>query len=147
MLIALAEITFLDPADSAFHSDTSNTNIDLPKLATLDFIPKSPGNFSHILERPLIFKSRRMPVAPAVAAQPKKPQSPLRLKLEGIAISSDRRIALFRNTADNQLLQLVEGMSHDGWTLEELNSNGGKFIRGKTVTEILLETGVSRRRR
>ena len=88
-----------------------------------------------------------MPAAPAVAAQPKKPQTPLRLKLEGIAISSDKRIALLRNTADNQLLQLVEGMSHDGWTLEELNSTSGKFIRGSTVTEILLETSVNGRRR
>jgi hypothetical protein len=147
ILISLAEITFLDPADSATYSDTSNTNIDPPKITNLEFIPISPGNFTHILQRPLLFEARRMPAAPAVAAQPKKPQTPLRLKLEGIAISSDRRIALLRNTADNQLLQLVEGMSHDGWTLEELNSTSGKFIRGSAVTEIMLETSVNGRRR
>ena len=76
MLIALAEITFLDPADFAIYSDDSNTNIDLPKIANLKFIPKSPGNFTHILERPLLFEGRRMPAAPVVAAQPKKPADP-----------------------------------------------------------------------
>jgi hypothetical protein len=84
-----------------------------------------------------------MPPEPVAAAKPVKKKAPLRLKLEGIAISSDKRIALLRSTSDKQALQLVEGMSYQGWTLQELNSSGAKFLRGEDVTEILLETGLS----
>ena len=147
LMIALAEITILDPADSATYSVTANTNAELLKPVKIGYIPESSGNFTHILERPLLFEGRRMPAAPVVAAQPIKPQAPLSLKLEGIAISSDRRIALLRNTSDNQLLQLVEGMSHDGWTLQELNSASGRFTRGNDTAEVLLEPGVNSRRR
>jgi hypothetical protein len=140
-LILLAEITLLDTTD--FDPDTSRDNIELPVGNSGRFIPKTLAYFTDILERPLLFEGRRMPPEPVAAAKPVKQKAPLRLKLEGIAISSDRRIALLRNTSDNQALQLIEGMSYKGWTLQELNTSGAKFLRGEDVTEIILETGLN----
>lgn len=142
-LILLTEITFLDPTDVAVGPGSSNDTFAIPANANMRFIPESLGNFTEILERPLFYKSRRMPSEPTVAALPVKPKAPLGLKLEGVAIRSDRRIALLRNTSDNQLVQLAEGMSHDGWTLQELTTSGARFLRGEDVTEIKLETNVS----
>lgn len=146
-LIILTEITLLDTTD--FDPDTFNDDIELPADTKGRFIPKSLAYFTDILERPLLFEGRRMPPEPVAVAKPVKKKAPLRLKLEGIAISSDRRIALLRSTSDNKALQLVEGMSYKGWTLQELNSSGAKFLRGEDVTEIILETalGPSSRRR
>lgn len=142
-LIILAEITLLDPTDFAMASDNSSDNIRLPTNVNTRFIPNSLDSFTEILERPLLFEGRRMPPKPKIAALPKKPKAPLHLKLEGVAIGSNKRIALLRNTSDNQFLQLVEGMSYNGWTLQELNTSGAKFLRGDDVSEINLEIDVS----
>jgi hypothetical protein len=149
MLILLTEISFLDPTDFADVPDAPNDNSAISANANMRFIPESLGNFTEILDRPLLFESRRMPSEPKVAAAPAKPKAPLGLKLEGVAIRSDRRIALLRNTRDNQLLQLGEGMSYGGWTLQMLHISGAKFVRGEDVTEVNLETstGTHGRRR
>ena len=140
-LIILTEIALLDTTD--FEPHTFNDDIELPADTKGRFISKSLAYFTDILERPLLFEGRRMPPEPVAAVKPVKPKAPLRLKLEGVAISSDRRIALLRSPSDNKALQLVEGMSYKGWTLQELNTSGAKFLRGEDVTEILLETGLS----
>ena len=142
-LIVLAEINFLDTTASVLDADASGESLELSAEKNGAFIPKSLAYFTDILERPLLFEARRMPAKPVAAAVPVKPKAPLHLKLEGVAISSDRRIALLRNPSDKKALQLVEGMSYQGWTLQELNSSGAKFLRGEDVTEILLETGLS----
>lgn len=146
-LIVVAGITLLDPEGIVIAGDTTDDNIELPVDANVRFIAKSLDNFTAILERPLLYEDRRMPLLPEAATLPMKPKEPLRLKLEGVAISSDQRIALLRNTSDNQLLQLAEGMSYNGWTLETLNSTRVTFLRGEDITEIAMEKAISRQAR
>ena len=64
---------------------------------------------------------------------------PLRLKLEGIAIAGGARVAVLRNLSGNGLMQLTEGDSHDGWTLDTLSSNSATFSRGAQTSELLLD--------
>ena len=139
-LIVLAEATLHDPGAVSVDTTGGDTSLVLPESPEAMFTPGPLSNFAQILERPLLFADRRMPPAPEVAAVKAKPRTPLRLKLEGVAISSDSRVALLRNTANNQLLQLAEGMSHDGWALEEISAAAARFRRGEDVSELLLET-------
>ena len=139
-LIILAEATLLDPGAMSVDTTGGDTSLVLPENPDALFAPRPLGEFAQVLERPLLFVDRRMPPAPEVVAVQAKPRSPLRLKLEGVAISSESRVALLRNTANNQLLQLAEGMSHDGWALEEISAASARFRRDEETSELLLET-------
>ena len=98
-------------------------------------------------ERPLFFTDRRMPQPEVKTAAPPPPK-PLRLKLEGIALAGGARVAVLRNLNGNGLLQLAEGESHDGWTLDSLSSTNATFSRnGAQSTELLLDPAGSGRRR
>jgi hypothetical protein len=138
-LIILAEAALLDPGAMSVNATGGDTSLVLPESPDAMFTPGPLSDFSQILERPLLFADRRMP-PPEVAAVQAKARTPLRLKLEGVAISSESRVALLRNTANNQLLQLAEGMSHDGWALEEISAVAASFRRGEEVSELLLDT-------
>ena len=146
-MIILAEVTLPEPANIAIDPEAANAGMALPANTDTKFAPRPLGDYAEILERPLLFEGRRMPPEPEQAAEPEIQRSPLSLKLEGVAISPDSRVALLRNTADNQLLQLSEGMSHDGWTLEKLNTSAATFRRGEELAELVLETETSPRRR
>jgi len=57
------------------------------------------------------------------------------------------RIALLRSQGDNVLVQMAEGMTHNGWTLESVLADRAIFKRGDDSTEIELETDTGLRRR
>jgi len=139
-LIVLAEASLHDPGATNVAAGGGDTSFVLPESPEALFAPRPLSDFTQVLERPLLFAGRRMPPAPEVAAVKAIPRSPLRLKLEGVAISSESRVALLRNTANNQLLQLAEGMSHDGWALEEIRAAAARFRRGDETSELLLDT-------
>jgi len=118
----------------------------LPEFGDVSLRPPTIANLADMLGRPLFFVDRRMPKPPETqAAAP--PPTPLRLQLEGVALTSGASIAVLRNLADNQLLQLAEGETHDGWTLESVSSNSASFSRGTQVTELPLNPGANGRRR
>lgn len=94
-------------------------------------------NYAEILARPIFFSSRELP-RQAVASAP-APEAPLRLKLEGIAIAADTRVAVLRDQGSNQLVQLSVGMSHNNWLLEDVTSATATFRRGDAVTSISLQ--------
>lgn len=102
--------------------------LNQPALADLD----------DMLERPLFYDARRMPEPPKVETPPPPPK-PLMLKLQGIALAGGSRVAVLRNTSNNLILQLVEGETHDGWTLDEITTTSARFSRGAQSTELLLE--------
>lgn len=145
-LTIIAQVALPGPANVASDTESADTSIELPESTGTMFTPRPFGDYSEVLERPLLFSDRKMPPEPEVQAAPVI-RSPLRLKLEGVAISADSRVALLRNTSDNQLLQLTEGTSHDGWTLEKLSTSGATFRRGEEVAEIVLEVTSNGRRR
>jgi hypothetical protein len=100
-----------------------------------------------MLERPLFYIDRRMPQPEVETAAP-PPPTPLRLKLEGIAIAGGARVAVLRNLNSNGLLQLAEGDSHEGWTLDSLSSTNATFSRnGGQSTELLLDPAGNGQRR
>jgi hypothetical protein len=104
-----------------------------------EFVAPDVSVFAEVLERPLFFQDRKLPPEPTPEPVATTPRLPLRLTLEGVAITSDSRVAVFRNTSNNQLLQLAEGMSHDGWLLESVSSAAVTFKRGAEVSELALD--------
>ena len=111
----------------------------LPEFGDTSVAAPPLGQFVDMLERPLFFVDRRMP-QPEVETAAAPPPMPLRLKLEGIAIAGGARVAVLRNLNGNGLVQLAEGDSHDGWTLDSLSSTVATFSRnGGQSTELLLD--------
>jgi len=110
--------------------------LNQPALADLD----------DMLERPLFYDNRRMPEPPKVETPPPPPK-PLMLKLQGIALAGGSRVAVFRNTGNNLLLQLAEGETHDGWVLDEVTSTMARFSRGAEITELPMDPDSGGRRR
>lgn len=146
-LTILVEINLPERAGITVDFPGETTDTEIPSTATAEWVPRPLADYGEILDRPLLFEGRKMPPEPEQATAAAIPRAPLRLELEGVAISSDNRAALLRNMADNQLLQLSEGMSHDGWTLETLNSSAATFRRGDELAELALETEPTQRRR
>lgn len=145
--IVLAQVSLQNPAEISGDIDDIKSSFEMPKNVQTNLAPAPFGNYSEILERPLLFVERKMPPAAIVSADPAKSRSALQLILEGIAISADSRVALLRNTSDNKLVQLSEGESHGGWMLEELTASRARFRRGDEITEIVLEVNSNPRRR
>lgn len=118
----------------------------LPEFGNTKLNPPTVSELVNMVERPLFYVDRRMPEPPIEAVQAAPPR-PLRLELEGVAIAGGSRVAVLRNIGGNGLLQLAEGESHDGWTLETVSSTTARFTRGDQVTELQLDPGARFRRR
>ncbi len=112
--------------------------VELPELASLRYVHPSLDSFAHILERPLLMESRRLPQE-TVEVEAPAPKVPLQLELEGIALVGDTRIAVLRDLASKELVQLGEGADHKGWTLDSVTAERAKFSRGTQIEELTLE--------
>ena len=110
------------------------------------FAARPLTEFSEILTRPLFYEDRRLPVAPAQLPEQERLE-PLRLTLEGVAIGGGARVAVLRDERDRVQIRLAEGMAHNGWILESVQSAGAEFRRGADVTTLELEVGEDARRR
>jgi len=118
----------------------------MPEFGDVSLSPPGMAELADMLDRPLFFVDRRMP-EPPVDQTPAPPPTPLRLQLEGVAMTSGASVAVLRNLADNQLVQLAEGDTHDGWTLDSVGSNSASFSRGAQVSELTLDPGTNGNRR
>jgi len=128
--VAEVEAADADPVTSPVSLDASPQ----PRYVHPDF-----SEFAEILARPIFFASRDLPAPPLPAAA--APRTPLRLKLEGVAIAASNRVAVLRDLGSNTMLQLSVGMSHDGWQLETLDSTTATFRRDgdRTILSLDLE--------
>jgi hypothetical protein len=142
--IIAAEWFLPDRANAVDKLSADSADVELPTLTSSTYVHPHLDEFAAILERPVFFKDRKLPPKPA--AEPTAAPTPIRLKLEGVAIVAEARIAVLRNLADNQLVQLSEGMSHNGWTLEAVAADSAVFRRGEQVSELSLELATSRGR-
>ncbi len=124
--------------------DVEPPSAEPPEFGVTPHTPPAYSGFADMRERPLFFVDRRMPVPPTVAPPP---PTPLRLTLEGVAMTAGSRVAVLRNTGNNQLLTLAEGAAHEGWVLEAIAADGARFSRGAEVTELPLEPDTSARGR
>ena len=145
-LVIALQVLYPAAPSSAGERALPDTESALPEFGNVALSPPHLSELADMLQRPLFFDDRRMPEPPQeeVAAPP---PTPLRLKLEGVAISGGSRVAVLRNLSNNQLLQLAEGMMHEGWTLDSVSSNSASFSRGEQVNELPLDPGDNARRR
>ena len=144
-LIIVAEQLIPVRADAVNELTVDSADAEFPTLAPSRYVHANSDDFEAILERPIFFKDRKLP-AEAIA-EPAATPAPLRLQLEGVAIAAESRVAVLRDLADNHLVQLAEGMSHNGWTLESVNADNATFRRGGQTTELTLDLATSERRR
>jgi hypothetical protein len=134
-LIVAAQLLYPSRAVSAIDTPPTDGSAALPDFGDTTLNQPRFADLVDMVDRPLFFVARRMPEPPA-----------LRLKLEGVAIAGGSRVAVLRNLNGNTLLQLAEGDSHDGWTLESVSSAAASFKRGEQVTELPLDPAAGGRR-
>jgi len=53
---------------------------------------------------------------------------------------------LLRDQSSNSLIHIAEGMTHNGWTLDRIESDKAVFSRDHEVSELDLEVQTGRRR-
>jgi len=91
------------------------------------FLPPGIMTFNEIVQRPLFVEGRKPPPKPVAAKAVGIRTQPLRLKLEGIAITPEASIALLRDEGNNEIVRLQKGMKHKGWELTEIGTDGVTF--------------------
>ena len=136
LIVALELLYPARPVETEIATGAESTAL-LPDFGETDFSVPRFEDLGDMLDRPVFFSDRKLPEPPAAAVA--APPAPLRLKLEGVAMTGESRIAVVRDLNSNQLLQLEEGMTHDGWALDAVSSNSATFSRGAQTTELQLE--------
>ena len=148
ILLVVAAVQLAFPAKPPAITIAGEAAAVLPETkAPPAYVPATLDSFTSILERPLLYRDRKLPVPPPVAAAAEIPKEPLRLKLEGVALGGGSRVALLRDQSDNSLIHLAEGMTHNGWTLDSVESDKAVFSRDGEITELPLDVQTGRRRR
>lgn len=146
-LVATIAFEWHRAVDANVDEDTSPLPI-VPSSSQLPKFRARPlSDFDEVLARPLFYENRRLPEAPIETRPESAPLEPLRLTLEGVAIASGARIALLRDERAKEKIRLAEGMSHNGWVLESVESSGAEFRRGVDVTRLELATSDDQTRR
>jgi len=97
------------------------------------------SQFSEILARPLFTEGRLPPEQPVVEQAQAQQLGTPKLKLEGIVLSPESRVAVVRDLTSNSLIRLSEGMIHTGWRLDKVNNSEVVFIRGVETFNLTLE--------
>lgn len=111
-------------------------------ISRTQYIPPPIRAFDEILKRPLFNESRLPPPPPAkMAATPTPVVTHIRLKLEGVAITPEARIAVLRDLTTKKMLHLAEGARHNGWKLESLHADRVLFKHNQQTVELKLELG------
>lgn len=140
-IAVVAELLLPARPATAHEGAASGESVALPEFTSTTLDAPSLSQLVDLMERPLFYPDRRMP-EPTVQQAPAPPPTPLRLKLEGVAIAGGSRVAVLRNLIGPGLVQLTEGDSHEGWTLDALTSTSARFSRDDGQTsELLLDPG------
>lgn len=117
------------------------------RIARDNFTAAGIAAFSEVTERPLFREGREPPPEPKKAPAVAVKQPPLRLHLEGVAISTAAKIAVVRDLSSNKILRLAKGMKHQGWEVTSVTATGATFKRGEHSQELMLKIDESTRRR
>ena len=138
-LVVSAQLLLPEQPRAAHTAVAADSKAALPEFGDTTIAAPPISQLVDMTERPLFYADRRMP-EPEVEEVAAPPPAPLRLKLEGIAIAGGSRVAVLRNLNGNGLVQLAEGESHEGWTLESISSVAATFSRnGEQRTELALD--------
>ena len=145
-LVVAIELLYPTKIETSDPVPDEHTAAMVPTFRPAVYMPPKMNDLTDLLDRPLFFTDRKFPPAPEPAATPVAAPKPLRLLLEGVAITADSRVAVLRDLNSMQLLQLTEGMAYEGWTLDAVTANSAIFRRGGQLTHLALEPGNSSRR-
>ncbi len=125
-----------------YHPPTRGANEDAAgadepgKVAPYAPIPLS--GLREITERPLFVEGRTPPEKPAQESAT-VPASPLRLKLEGVAITPESKVAIITDLTTKDLLRLSQGMSHADWKIVEVTQDSVTIQQGARQMKLNLE--------
>ena len=132
-LVVAAQLLLPAQPGAANAATTGDEQTALPEFGDTGVAAPPMAQLVDMMERPLFFPDRRLP-EPEVEEAPPPPMTPLRLKLEGIAIAGGSRVAVLLNLNGKSLMQLAEGESHEGWTLDSVTSTSARFSRSDGQT-------------
>ncbi|MES9945463.1 MAG: type II secretion system protein N [Candidatus Thiodiazotropha sp.] len=109
------------------------------KGETIRFVPISLKAYEEINERPLFVEGRLPPAEPVQKRVSRMPRKPLRLKLEGVAMMPDHKVAIIRDLDSNELLRVSQGMNKYDWKVESVDSQSAVITRKGERLELKLE--------
>ncbi len=111
-------------------TDKENPIPNEGKQETARFVPVSIKAYEEITQRPLFVEGRLPPPEPeqktALAPIPRKP---LRLKLEGVAMMPDNKVAIIRDLDTQELHRVSQGMNKNDWKVESVDSESATVVR------------------
>lgn len=129
----LTDVDFIDPADERA--------VALNPVEAPDTGLEALGQYSMIIERPVFFPDRRLPVleeAPdqtVVEIEPipePEPVEPLKAAVAGIIITPEARIAMVNDEVAGKVRIMREGMSLEGeqaaWQLQSISERKADFV-------------------
>ena len=126
---------------SLVQPQVNNSPAARPEVNTFkrtNFTAPGIAAFSEITERPLFREGREPPTEPIASTVTAK-QSPLRLQLEGVALTPSTKIAILRDISTNKMLHLAVGKKHQDWELTSVTDTVATFKRGAQSLELTLK--------
>ena len=126
---------------SLVQPQVNNSPAARPEVNTFErtnFTAPGIAAFSEVTERPL-FRDGREPPSEPIAATVTATQSPLRLQLEGVALTPSAKIAVLRDISTNKMMHLAVGKKHQDWELTSVTDTVATFKRGAQSLELTLK--------
>lgn len=143
--VALGALFYLqwhkDIAEAYGYADsTSEKAAGEYELASVPgFQPIPYASLSEINERPLFSEGRIPPEKPDNNPQSAPRAAPLKLKLEGVVISPESKVAIITDLQTRELLRLSQGMSHRDWKVKAVSEGSVTIQQGEKEITLLLE--------
>ncbi len=103
------------------------------------FMPTPLQSLSEITDRPLFTEGRTPPEKPSESPAAVTAEVPLRLKLEGVAITPESKVAVITDLQTNELLRLSQGMSHGNWKVTGVSEESVTIQQGAREITLTLE--------
>jgi hypothetical protein len=105
----------------------------------LPFVPVPLKSLGEITRRPLFTQGRVPPAKPDINRKLANKLSPLKLKLEGVAITPESKVAIVTDVKTKELLRLSPGMSHGNWKVAGLSEESVTIQQGPRTVTLSLE--------
>lgn len=97
------------------------------------------ASLSEIFERPLFTEGRIPAEKPDKNTNTATKAVPLKLKLEGVVISPESKVAIISDLQTKELLRLSQGMSHANWKVTAVSEESVTIQQGANEITLQLE--------
>lgn len=137
VFIILLELYFWQGDTSTLGRELSDTPVTLSlQEPAITFPPIK--EFREIIERPL-FDISRKPLPLSVQTKSVSANGLRLLKLTGIVITPEKKIAVISNKSPDEILRLERGARFNGWLLLDIRADGVTFQKGDETKELRLQ--------